>query len=102
MRLVVKVHQRDGRTVVAVCDAAILGSVFEDGGSQLDLSGEFFRGEEYEDASVVGDLVRNADSVNLVGEEAIKLGLNEGVIDPSNIRKVKDVPHAQAVILHEE
>lgn len=102
MRLVVRVHHKDDRTVVAVCDSVILGQVFEDGDFRLDLSGEFYKGDEYEDALVVGDLMRNADSVNLVGDEAIKLGLMEGVIDPDHVRVLCGVPHAQAVILHED
>ena len=101
MRLVVNVHHKDHRTVVAVCDSAIIGQLFEDGELQLDLSGDFYRGDEYEDASIVGDLIRNADSVNLVGDEAIKLGLMEGVIDPDHVRVISGVPHAQAIILHE-
>ena len=102
MKLVVKVHHKDERTVVAVCDSNILGKLFEEGDLQLDLRSEFFNGDIYDDMLVVGDLLRNADSVNIVGDESVKLGLYEGVIDPDHVKVVQGVPHAQAVILHEE
>lgn len=101
MSVIVKVHKKDDRTVVAVCDKQLLGHTFEEGAKQLDLSGDFYRGDEL-DNQEAGDLIRNADIVNLVGEEAVKLGLQEEVIEPENIIKIKDIPHAQAVLVHED
>jgi len=102
MSLVVKVHQKDDRTVVAVCDDTLLGQVFEEKGVQLDLSSPFYQGEVFEKQQDVGDLLRNADSVNLVGDEAVKIGLMEGIITPEQVRTVDGVPHAQSVIDHHE
>ncbi|RLE46934.1 DUF424 domain-containing protein [Candidatus Woesearchaeota archaeon] len=100
MSLIVKVHHKDSRTVVAVCDSDLVGRVFEENNVVLDLSGDFFNGEVLEKQEV-GDLIRNADSVNLVGKEAVKLGISEGIIEEENIKVVDGVPHAQAVILQE-
>lgn len=101
MKLVVKVHQKDDRTVVAVCDAELLGSVYEENGVQLDLTKDFYKGDLYESAQEVGDIIRNADCVNLVGENAIRLALNEAVVEPAHIKRVEGVPHVQIVIIQD-
>lgn len=98
--VLVKLHKKDGRIVAAVCDADLLGKKFEEGASQLDLTGDFYRGDEKDDAEA-GDIIRNADHVNLVGARSVKLGVQEGVIEESGIRTVAGVPHAQAIVVHD-
>ncbi|PIN75909.1 hypothetical protein COV18_01880 [Candidatus Woesearchaeota archaeon CG10_big_fil_rev_8_21_14_0_10_37_12] len=100
MSLIAKVHKKDNHTIVAVCDKALFGKLLEENDKRLDLRGDFFNGDERL-VSEVGDLIRNADGVNLVGSEAVKLGVEEGVIVDDNIRKIADVPYAQAVLLHD-
>lgn len=100
MSLVVKVHTKNERTIVAVCDKDLVGTLIEDGDVQLDLRSDFFAGDEM-DLKEVGDLVRNADGVNLVGDEAVKVGLQEDVIDESHIMKVDGTPYAQAVVVQD-
>jgi len=88
------------KTVVAVCDDDLLGKKFEEGELQLDLTSDFYKGEKMDEKDI-GDLLRNADAVNLVGEKSVKLGLNEGIIEKDHILKIDDIPNAQAVIVHE-
>lgn len=99
LSMIVKVHKRQDKTVVAVCDTNLIGKKFEDGDLQLDLGSDFYKGEEM-DEKEAGDLVRNADIINLAGEESIRLGLAEGVIDEEHVLKIKGIPHAQAVLEH--
>lgn len=98
--MLVKLHKKDGRAIIAVCDKQLVGQLIEENGKQLDLTGDFYKGEE-RSAEEIGDLIRNSDGVNLVGEEAVALGLQEGVIEKENILTVKGIPHAQAVHMHE-
>ncbi len=100
MSMLVKIHKKEGRTIVAVCDKQLLGQLFEENGKQLDLRGDFYKGDE-RDTEEIGDIIRNSDGVNLVGEEAVALGLQEGVIEKEHVMKVEGVPHAQAVLIHE-
>lgn len=102
MKLSVKIHQKDDRTVLAVCDAELLGSVYEENGVQLDLKSEFFDGEFFEKVQDVGDLMRNADCVYLVGEESVKIGMMEDIVQKEDVKYVDGVPHVQVVIIHEE
>lgn len=101
MSVIVKVHKKDERTVIAVCDKTILGQTFEEGNKQLNLASPFYQGDEL-DNQEAGDLIRNADIVNLVGEEAIKLGLQEEIIDNDHILTIDGIPHAQAILIHED
>lgn len=98
--MIVKIHKRDGKTVVAVCDSSLLGKRFEEKDMQLDLSSDFYAGDEM-DETEAGDLIRNADHINLVGKESVNLGIKEGVIDEDNVKSISNIPYAQAAILHE-
>jgi len=98
--MLVKVHKKENRTIVAVCDKQLFGQLLEENGKQLDLRGEFYKGEE-RDVQEIGDLMRNSDGVNLVGEEAVALGLQEDVIEKQHVLTLKGVPHAQAVLIHD-
>jgi hypothetical protein len=100
MSMLVKLHKKDHRTIVAVCDKELLGQLFEENGKQIDLRGDFYKGEE-KSVQEIGDLMRNADGVNLVGDESIALGLQEGVIDQEQVMKVKGIQHAQAALIHD-
>lgn len=98
MSLVVKVHKKEKRTIISVCDKDLIGKVFSQGSSQLDLSGDFYKGEEM-DKVEIGDLMRNSDGVNLVGKEACALALDEGVVEKEDIMTVQGVPHVQVVFV---
>jgi len=98
--MIVKVHKRADKTIVAICDDDLLGKKFEQGELQLDLTSNFYKGEKIDDKEAC-DLIRNADIVNLVGEKAIKLGIQEGVIEEDHILKIDNIPHAQADIVQE-
>jgi hypothetical protein len=98
--MIVKIHKRDERTIVAVCDSDLLGRKFVDGERQLDLSSDFYKGDE-RDEKDVGDLIRNADIVNLAGPKAVAIGLQEEVITQDHVITIAGIPHAQAVIMHD-
>lgn len=98
--VLVKLHKKDGRILVTVCDTNLLGKKFEEGTAQLDLTGDFYKGEE-KDSEEAGDLIRNADHVNLVGEKSVHLGVHEGVIDADHVRKVNGIPYAHAIVVHD-
>ena len=98
--MIVKVHKKMNKTVVAVCDDDLLGKKFEEGELQLDLTSDFYKGEKMDEKDI-GDLLRNANAINLVGEKSVKLGIAEGVIEEDHVMKIAGILHAQAVIVHE-
>ena len=90
--MIVKIHKDDySRIVLAVCDSDLLGKKFEDDNKQLDLTSDFYNGEEKTEQEA-GDLMRNAYIINLVGEKCIGLAIKEGSIDENSIVKMKDIP----------
>lgn len=98
--MILKQHKKDGKILAAVCDSELLGQKFEEENKQLDLTSDFYKGEEKDDRAI-GDAIRNADSINLAGEKAIKLGINEGIIDEGHVKKIAGIPYAQAVVVRE-
>ena len=98
--MIVKIHKKDEKTIVAVCDDELLGKKFEENGLQLDLSSDFYKGEQLQ-SQEVGDIIRNGDIVNLVGTQSVELGIKEGIIEEEQVKKIQGIPHAQAVITTE-
>jgi hypothetical protein len=98
--MIVKIHKRDDRAILAVCDSDLIGRKFSEGDRQLDLTSDFYKGEERDDKDV-GDLMRNADIVNLVGPKAVAIGIQEEVITKDHVMTIAGIPHAQASIIHE-
>ena len=100
--MLVKLHKnQENRTVAAVCDSDIAGKKYEEGEKQLDLTSDFYAGQET-DEQHTGDIIRNADIVNLVGEKSVQCGINEEVIDEDKVQKIAGIPYAQAIIAHED
>jgi len=98
--MIVKVHEKESKILIAAADSDLIGGKFSDGEKQLDLTSDFYKGKEKTDEEV-GDLVRNADYVNLVGEKAVNLGIKEGIIKQEHFISVENIPHAQGTIIRD-
>ena len=98
--MLVKIHEAY-RMVVAVCDSDIYGKKFEDGDRQIDLTGDFFKGEEknlIETREILEDSVKEDATFNFVGKEACALAVELELIDEEHILKIQDVPVALALL----
>jgi len=84
----------EGKSMVAVCDSDIFGKCFEEGEFCLDLSSEFFAGEEMEDDKI-SELVKKAYIVSMAGCDSVDLGKKLEIV--KDVKKIKDVPFAQVV-----
>ncbi len=92
--MIVKTHETKNGVIVAVVDKELIGQKVEEGDLQLDLNSSYYKGE-LKTPDEVGDLIRNAYGVNIVGEHSIKLALEEGIIDESMIKKISGIPYYQ-------
>ncbi|MFQ5621574.1 MAG: DUF424 domain-containing protein [Candidatus Nanoarchaeia archaeon] len=92
--MIVNVIDSDKGVIVVVCDEDLLGKLFDEGQAQLDLTSDFYKGKKYTPVEAA-DIMRNADTLNLVGEKAVQLGVDEGMIDKNHVLKVAGVPHAE-------
>lgn len=96
--MIAKLHVKDDTTIVSCCDDELIGKIIEDDNKQLDLASDFYKGDKVSEIEA-GDLIRNADQVNLVGKQSVALGIKEGVIDQEHILTIKDIPYAQCVVI---
>jgi len=98
--MLVKIHNAY-RMVVAVCDSNLVGQRFEEGDRQIDLTGDFFKGEEKavdEVREILEDSVKEDATFNFVGREACALAVELELIDEEHILKIQDVPVALALL----
>jgi len=88
-------------TLVAVCDADVLGETFEDGEVTLEVTEAFYGGDEAEpaDADAVVEGLYDADTANLVGADCVGIAVDAGVIDPDRVLEVGETLHAQLLWL---
>jgi hypothetical protein len=97
-KMIVKIHKNsNGQLVLAVCDKDLLGKKFEEGNKQLDLTSDFYKGQEKNEKEVA-DLMRNAYMVNVVGEKSIKIVLKENLITRENISLIAKIPYSNFVV----
>ena len=80
--------------LVATCDSDLLGKKIVDGKFIFDINKKFYGGELVDIEKMINAL-RRATIANIVGEECINAAVSAGIIDEINIKKVKNIPHAQ-------
>lgn len=87
---------REGEVMVAVCDCDILGKKVREGAIVFNVSKDFYGGERVcPDAAI--DLLRKATVANLVGREAVKCGIEAGLVHEDAVITIEGIPHAQFV-----
>jgi len=100
--MLVKIH-KSYRDVIAICDSELLGKKFEETGknTQLDLTGEFFRGEEKteeETRELIEDALKEDAIFNIVGKQSISIALETGVIKKQGVIKIQGIPVALTLL----
>ena len=98
-KMMVKQHvTRDKRLLLAVCDSELIGKKFEDDKIQLDLSSDFYKGEEMDEEKVL-KLMKCASMVNLVGKKSVSFGIKAGIVEKEQVIEVEGIPHTQGVVV---
>jgi hypothetical protein len=85
--------------LVSVCDEDCLGETYDHGAGSLAVTEEFYGGDEAveADAAAVVDSLRRAATANLVGERAVGVAVDAGVIDEERVLQLDGTVHAQLV-----
>ena len=88
-------------TLVSVCDPDCLGETYIDGDVSLEVTEEFYAGEDAidADAEAVVDALQGATVGNLVGEESVGVAIDAGLIDAERVLDIDGVQHAQLLWL---
>lgn len=92
------VYSQGHELIVAVCDENVLEKSFfcEEKGIKIDVKKSFYGKNKGEIEEILGHM-RNATILNLVGEEIIKIALEEDLISEDCVLKIGDAVHAQRV-----
>lgn len=94
----VKQYQQELQTVLAACDADLLGTLQKEGKRVLDVRESFYGGQEAT-AEALASMMQGCTMANFVGPATIALAVEAGVIAPENVATVNGVPHAQMMRL---
>lgn len=89
-----KIH-KSYRTVVALCDADIIGKRFEEGNKQLDLRENFYKGERITPEEAVKRIqfyIREDATFIIVGTKAVAAAIAAGVTSKEYVARVAGVP----------
>ncbi len=98
--MIVKIHSSEGKKLVAIADSNLIGMKFEEKNRQLDLSGDFYKGEE-KTQEEIENIIHGAYMLNIIGSISIEFAIKRGWIDKGQIIKIKDIPHAQVLLMGE-
>ncbi len=98
--LSIKIHE-SYRKVVAVCDSELIGKKFEEGNKQLDVKESFYEGEKVDGEKAI-EMIKGLSlddaTFNIVGEKAVQMALESGIINEEGIGKVDKVPFALVLL----
>ena len=95
--MIVKIHPTPNGKMIAICDSDLLGKKFEENEKQLDLSSNFYKGEE-KSPEETEQLLKDCYIVNAVGKESVDLLVKNNLIKKENIGVVSGIPYAQCVV----
>ncbi len=91
-----KTHKAEGKTILAVCDAGLLGKKIRFNDIDFDVSEPFYGGKGSDGDGVIG-MVGKSDIVNVVGKGIVDLLIREGLVDEHCVLWMGEVPHVQII-----
>ncbi|MGC8663250.1 MAG: DUF424 domain-containing protein [Thermoplasmata archaeon] len=98
MKISIHIWKVQNEIMLAACDSNLLGKKFEEGELHIEVKTEFYH-KTYTTEKSFRNVLKKATIINLVGENVIRIAIEEGVIDENNIIRISNVPHAQAVVM---
>ncbi len=83
--------------LVSVCDVDCLGETYREGEVSIDVTEDFYGGEEAErvDADAVVDSLTRATVANIVGPQAVGVAIEAGLVDEETVLDIGETRHAQ-------
>ncbi len=89
-----KIHYTKNGSIVAACDATLLGKIIEEGEKVIDLKKyrNFYCGKKCDKKQLV-DALNNCSSANLVGKKVVAVAKEAGLINNAEIMYIKSFPY---------
>lgn len=94
-----KIYERRFGVLIAVCDLDLCGKTLKKGDIDFHINPRFYKDKEGDRDKII-ELLKESVNYNLVGKEAVQCGIDAGVINPENVIKIEDVPHAQGLLMN--
>lgn len=92
----VKIRKWGQCTLLATCDADLLGKVLCEGKIVFEIREEFYKGHKVSVEEAI-DLIGQCTIVNMVGHLIVKKAVEKGLIHPEAVLKISGIPHAQII-----
>ncbi|ERH03291.1 MAG: hypothetical protein A07HR60_01009 [uncultured archaeon A07HR60] len=87
--------------LVSVCDTDCLGETYENGQATLEVTETFYGGDDAVEVGreeVVSGLTR-AQIANIVGDQAVEIAVDAGLVDEETVLEFDETRHAQLLWL---
>ena len=97
MKFIVNEVNSTNGLILIVSDENIVGEKFSEKNWQLDLSKKFYAGKAV-DEKELKESIKKAYILHLTGENAVKLGIELGLVDKDKVLVVQKVKHAEVVV----
>lgn len=84
-----------GQVILVITDSELVGKVFTEGNKQLDLSKDFYKGEE-KTLDEIKSLIKKAYVLHLTGKGSVQLCTDLGYVE--KVIVIDSVPHAEVLL----
>lgn len=96
MEVYLNLRKQGQSTVLAICDAELLGKTLNEGKIIFEVREEFYKGIKTTVEEAIS-LIRQSTIVNMIGKRIVKKAIEKGLIHPEAVLTISGVPHAQIV-----
>jgi hypothetical protein len=94
--ITVRLIQQGREILVAACDKELLGKTYREGDIKLEVSKDFYEGEDGDEELLISRL-NMCTMANLVGEHTCKIASKHKFIEEDCVMLIQGVPHAQMI-----
>ena len=88
-----KIHRTGSGEIIAICDAELIGSTFEDERASITLTPDFF-GTEKIAIDKIEKALREGDNITMIGTKTIAFAKEIGMLFEEDIILIQGVPYA--------
>ncbi len=89
-----KIHVAGAKTVLAACDAELIGKTLKFGEVDFHISEGFYKGKRVSEEGL-SKLLDEHNNINLVGKKVVSVALKKDLISERAIIKIEGIPHVQ-------
>ncbi|MEM2994748.1 MAG: DUF424 family protein [Candidatus Bathyarchaeia archaeon] len=98
LEVYVNIRKIGNNTLLAICDAEILGKTLHEGKITFHIKEEFYKGSLVSIEEAIA-LIQSSTIVNMIGKNIVNKAIEKGYVHPEAILNIEGIPHAQIVKL---